>query len=127
VVVVAGVAAEPSGSTGVDLVSGALLASAGFAWPGAAPSVGCCCWHCWLDHCSGCSSCSPSKKCLQKRFINISESNRIPKLYDVIFIYLYLSDEVVDKVPKQSHVSHQALTSMKQNIHTARLTVLDMT
>jgi hypothetical protein len=39
-----------------------------------------------------------------------------PKLYDVIFIYLYLGDEVVNKVLKQSHESHQALTSMKQNI-----------
>jgi hypothetical protein len=117
VVVVAGVAAEPGGSAGVDLVSGALLASAGFAWPGAAPSMGCCCWHCWPDRCSGCSLCSPSKKCLEKRCINISESNCTPKLYAVIFIYLYLSDEDVDKVPKQSHDSHQAFTSMKQNIH----------
>jgi hypothetical protein len=32
------------------------------------------------------------------RCINISELNRNPKLYAVIFIYLYLSDEVVDKV-----------------------------
>jgi hypothetical protein len=118
VVVVAVVAAEPRGSAEVGLVSGALLASTGFTWPGAAPSVGCCCWHCWPDHCSGCSSCSPSKKCLEKRCINISESNRTPKLYAVIFIYLYLSDEVVDKVLKQSHDSHQALTSMHQNIHT---------
>jgi hypothetical protein len=117
VVVVAGVAAKPGGSAGVDLVSGALLASPGFAWPGAAPSMGCCCWHCWPDHCSGCSLCS-SKKCLEKRCINISESNHTPKLYAVIFIYIYLSDEVVDKVPKQSHDSHQALTSMQQNIHT---------
>jgi hypothetical protein len=45
-VVVAGVAAEPGGSAGVDLVSGALLASVGFAWLGATPSVGCCCLHC---------------------------------------------------------------------------------
>jgi hypothetical protein len=45
----------------------------------------------------------------------------------VIFIYLYLSDEVVDKVPKQSHDSHQALTSMKQNIRMARLMTLDTT
>jgi hypothetical protein len=117
--VVAIVAAEPGGSAGVGLVSGALLASAGFAWPRAAPSVGCYCWpvYCWLDHCSGCSSCSPSMKCLEKRCINILESNHTPKLYVVIFIYLYLSDEVMDKVPKQSHNSHQALTSMKQNIH----------
>jgi hypothetical protein len=113
VVVVGGVAAEPGDSVGVDLVSGVLLALAGFAWLGAAPSVGCYCWHCWPDHCSGCSSCSPSKKCLEKRCINISESNRAPKLYDVIFIYLYLSDEVMEKVPKQSHNSYQALTSMK--------------
>jgi hypothetical protein len=34
----------------------------------------------------------------------------------VIFIYLYLEDEVMDKVPKRSHDSHQTLTSMKQNI-----------
>jgi hypothetical protein len=34
----------------------------------------------------------------------------------MIFIYLYLRDEVVDKVPKQSHDSHQVLTRMKQNI-----------
>jgi hypothetical protein len=111
-------------------VSGALLASAGFVWPGAAPSMGCCCCspvYCWPDHCSGCSSCSPSKKCLEKRCINISESNCIPKLYAVIFIYLYLSDEVVDNVQKQSHDSHQALTSMQQNIHTRRLTTLDIT
>jgi hypothetical protein len=110
-------------------VSGALLASAGFAWPGAAPSMGCCCWpvYCWLDYCNGCSSCSPSKKCLEKRCINISQSNRTPKLYAVIFIYLYLSDEVADKVPKQSHNSHQALTSMQQNIHTMRLMTLDIT
>jgi hypothetical protein len=117
VVVVASVAAKPDGSAGVDLVSGALLALAGFAWPGAAPSVGCCCWHCWPDRCSGCSLCSPSKKCLEKRCINILESNRTPKLYAAIFIYLYLSDEVVDKVSKQSHDSHQALTSMQPNIH----------
>jgi hypothetical protein len=55
---------------------------------------------------------------LEKRCRNISESNHTPKLYAVIFIYFYLSDEVVDKVPKQSHDSHQALTSMQQNIHT---------
>jgi hypothetical protein len=121
VVVVAGVAAEPGGSAEVGLVSGALLASTSFAWPGAAPSVGCCCWHCWLDHCSGCSSCSPSMKYLEKRCINISELNCTPKLYAVIFIYLYLGDEVMDKVLKQSHDSHQALTSMQQNIHTTRL------
>jgi hypothetical protein len=110
VVVVAVVAVEPGDSAGVDWVSRALLASAGFACPGAAPYVGCCCWHCFPecccpDGCSGCSSCSPSKKCLE-----------IPQLYAVIFIYLYLGDEVVVKVPKQSHDSHQALTSMKQNI-----------
>jgi hypothetical protein len=58
-VVVAGVAAEPGGSAGVDLVSRALLASTSFVWPEATPSV-------------GCSSCSPSKKCLEKRCINIS-------------------------------------------------------
>jgi hypothetical protein len=46
VVVVAGVVAEPGDSAGVDLVSGVLLALASFAWLGAAPSVGCCCWHC---------------------------------------------------------------------------------
>jgi hypothetical protein len=34
----------------------------------------------------------------------------------VIFIYLYLIDEVGDKVSKRSHDSHQTLTSMKQNI-----------
>jgi hypothetical protein len=39
-----------------------------------------------------------------------------PKLYVSIFIYLYLGGEVMDKVPKQSHDSHKALTSMKQNI-----------
>jgi hypothetical protein len=39
----------------------------------------------------------------------------------------YLSDEVLDKVPKQSHDSHQALTSMKQNIHMARLMTLNTT
>jgi hypothetical protein len=50
-----------------------------------------------------------------------------PQLYVVIFIHIYLSDEVVDKVPKQSHDSHQALTSMKQNIHMTQLTTLDMT
>jgi hypothetical protein len=105
-------------------VSGALLASAGFVWLGAAPSVGC---YCWPDHCSGCSLCSPSKKCLEKRCINILESNHTPKLYAVIFIYLYLSDEVVDKVPKQSHDSHQALTSMQQNIYTTQLTTLAIT
>jgi hypothetical protein len=110
-------------------VSGALLASAGFVWPGAAPSVGCCCWpvYYWPDYCSGYSSCSASKKCLEKRCINISESNRTPKLYAVIFIYLYLSDEVVDMVPKQSHDSHQALTSIQENIHTMQLTTLDIT
>jgi hypothetical protein len=102
VVVVAVIAAEPSGSAEVGLVSRALLALAGFAWPGAAPSVGCCYWHCWPYHCSGCSSCSPSKKCLEKRCINILELNRTPKPYVVIFIYLYLSVEVVDKVPKHS-------------------------
>jgi hypothetical protein len=71
VVVVAGVVAEPGDSAGVDLVSGVLLALASFAWLGAAPSVGCCCWHCWPDHCTGCSSCSPSKKCSEKRCIKI--------------------------------------------------------
>jgi hypothetical protein len=116
--VVAGIAAEPSGSAGVDLVSGAWLTLAGFARPEVAPSVGCCCWHCWLDRCSGCSSCSPSKKCLEKRRKIILESNRTPKLYAVIFIYLYLWHEVMNKVPKQSHESHQALTSMQPNIHT---------
>jgi hypothetical protein len=45
----------------------------------------------------------------------------------VIFIYLYLSDEVVDKVLKQSHDSHQALTSMQQNIHIMQLMILDIT
>jgi hypothetical protein len=39
-----------------------------------------------------------------------------PQLYAVIFIYLYLEDEVMNKVPKRSHDSHQTLTSMKQNI-----------
>jgi hypothetical protein len=34
----------------------------------------------------------------------------------VIFIFLYLDDEVVDKVPKRTHDSHQTLTSMKQSI-----------
>jgi hypothetical protein len=34
----------------------------------------------------------------------------------VIFIFLYLGDEVMDKVPKQSHDSYQALIGMKQNI-----------
>jgi hypothetical protein len=53
--------------------------------------------------------------------------NRTPKLYAMIFIYLYLSDEVVNKVLKQSHNSHQVLTSMQQNIHTMRLTTLDIT
>jgi hypothetical protein len=33
----------------------------------------------------------------------------------VIFIYHYLKGEVMDKVPKQSHDSHQTFTSMKQN------------
>jgi hypothetical protein len=115
VVVVVIVAAEPSGSAGVGLMFGALLASVGFAWPGAAPSVGCYCWpmYYWPDHCSGCSSCSPSKKCLEKRCINISGLNHTPKLYAVIFVCLYLSDEVMDKVPKQSRDSHQALTSMQ--------------
>jgi hypothetical protein len=124
---VAGIAAEPGGSAGVDLVSGAQHASVGFAWPEVAPSVGCCCWHCWPDCCSSCSSCSPSKKCLEKRHIIILELNYTPKLYAVIFIYLYLSDEVMDKVPKQSHDSHEALTSMQPNIHTMRLTTLDIT
>jgi hypothetical protein len=125
--VVAGIAAEPGGSAGVDLVSRARLASAGLAWPEVAPSVGCCCWHCWPDRCSGCSSCSPYKKCFEKRRIVILESNRTPKLYAMIFIFLYLSDEVMDKVLKQSHDSHQALTSMQPNIHTTRLTTLDIT
>jgi hypothetical protein len=49
-VVVDGVAAEPGDSAGVDLVSRVLLALACFAWPEAAPSMGCCCWHCWPDH-----------------------------------------------------------------------------
>jgi hypothetical protein len=40
VVVVAGVAAEPGGSAEVHLGSGALFASAGFAWPEVAPFVG---------------------------------------------------------------------------------------
>jgi hypothetical protein len=125
--VVAGIATEPGGSARVDLVSGAQLASAGFAWTEVARSVGCCCWHCGPDYCSGCSSCSPSKKCLEKRRIIILELNRTPKLYVVIFIYLHLSDEVTDKVPKQSHDSHQALTSMQPNTHTTRLMILDIT
>jgi hypothetical protein len=124
---VAGIAAEPGGSARVDLVSGARLASASFAWPEVAPSVSCCCWHCWPDRCSGCSSCSPSKKCLEKRRIITLELNCTPKLYAVIFIYLYLSDEVVDKVLKQSHDSHQALTSKQPNILTTRLMTLDIT
>jgi hypothetical protein len=33
----------------------------------------------------------------------------------------------MDKVLKQSHDSHQALTSMQQNIHTTQLTTLDIT
>jgi hypothetical protein len=41
-----------------------------------------------------------------------------PKTICCDFIYLYLSDEVANKVLKQSHDSHQALTSMQQNIHT---------
>jgi hypothetical protein len=45
----------------------------------------------------------------------------------MILIYLYLSDEVVDKVPKQSDDSHQALTSMQQNIHTTRLMTINIT
>jgi hypothetical protein len=55
VVVVSVVVAEPGGSAGIGLVSVALLASAGFAWPGAAPSMGCCCWpmYCWPEHCGG--------------------------------------------------------------------------
>jgi hypothetical protein len=44
--VVAIVAAKPGGSAEVSLVSGALLASASFAWLGATSYVGCCCWHC---------------------------------------------------------------------------------
>jgi hypothetical protein len=32
------------------------------------------------------------------------------------FYLSYLEDQVVDKVPKQSHDSHLTLTSMKQNI-----------
>jgi hypothetical protein len=79
-VVAAGIAAEPGGSARVDLVSGARLASASFAWLEVAPYVGCCCWHCWPDRCSGCSSCSPSKKCLEKRRIIILELNCTPKL-----------------------------------------------
>jgi hypothetical protein len=118
VVVVASIAAEPGGSAGVDLVSGARRASASFAWPKVARSVGCCCWHCWPNHCSACSSCSPFEKCLEKRRIIILELNCTPKLYVVIFIYLYLSDEVMDKVLKQSHNSHQALTTMQPNNHT---------
>jgi hypothetical protein len=80
-----------SGLAGVGIVSGALLASADFVWTGATPSVGCCCWpvYCWPDGCSGCSSCSPSKKCLEKSCINILELNPTPKLYAVIlFIFI---------------------------------------
>jgi hypothetical protein len=54
---VVGIVAELGGSAGVGLGSGACLASAGFAWPKVAPSVGCCCWQCCPDHCRGCSSC----------------------------------------------------------------------
>jgi hypothetical protein len=46
-------------------------------------------------------------------------------IYAVIFIYPYLSDEVVDKMPKQSHDSHQALASMQPDIHTTRLMTFD--
>jgi hypothetical protein len=53
------------------------------------------------------------------RDISILESNRNPKRYVVIFIYLYLKDEVVDRVPKRSHDSHQALTSIKNIKHDA--------
>jgi hypothetical protein len=72
-VVVAVVAAEPGGSVGVGLVSGALLASAGFVWPRATPSVGCCCWpmYCWPDCCSGFA--------LQW----VSESNRTPNNHNL--------------------------------------------
>jgi hypothetical protein len=38
----------------------------------------------------------------------------------VIFIYLYLKDEVMDKMSKQSHDSHQVLTSKIENIKTRR-------
>jgi hypothetical protein len=89
VVVVAGVAAEPGGSAEVNLVSRALLALAGFAWPEAALSVGCCCWHYWHVRFSGCSSCSPSKKCLEKRRSINSELKRTPRLYVVMFIQLF--------------------------------------
>jgi hypothetical protein len=53
----------------------------------------------------------------------VLELRCIQKLYVVIFIYLYLRDEVVDKVPKQSHDSHRALTSIQSNIHTTRLMI----
>jgi hypothetical protein len=52
------------------------------------------------------------------RDISVLESNQNPKLYAVIFIHLYLRDEVMDKVPKRSHNSHQALTSKIENIKT---------
>jgi hypothetical protein len=78
--VVVVVAIAPASSTAVDLGSGVLLASAGLVYLGAAPSVSCCCWHCWPEccwpgHCSGCSLCSPSKRFLDKRYIHILELN----------------------------------------------------
>jgi hypothetical protein len=41
-----------------------------------------------------------------KRDMSFFESK--PRLYDVIFINLYLKDEVVDKVPKHpmTHIEH---------------------
>jgi hypothetical protein len=46
----------------------------------------------------------------------------------MIFIYLYLKDEVVDKVLKQSHNSHRALTCRIANIKTRHdLMTLDTT
>jgi hypothetical protein len=38
----------------------------------------------------------------------------------VVFIYLYLKDEVMEKVSKRSHDSHQTLTSMKTKHQTQR-------
>jgi hypothetical protein len=61
---------------------------------------------------------------LEKGGILVLELRCTQKLYAVIFIYLYLRDEVVDNVPKQSHDSHQALTSMQSNIHIMQLTIL---
>jgi hypothetical protein len=66
------------------------------------------CWFgcCWPDRCTDCSLCSPCKRFLTREIYVFLESK--PRLYAMIFINLYLKDEVMDKVLKHpmTHIEH---------------------